>query len=182
MVNVTSSANEPEQEPFVISRTFDAPRELVWKVCTDPVHMQHWMGPKRANPAAVSDSALHVAKMEFRAGGTYHYCMKMGTGEMWGKVVYREIVPPERIVYLQSFSNEKGELAAHPMSPTWPREMLSTFVFTEQAGKTTLTITWTPYNATEVERKTFDGGRGGMQGGWTGSLDNLTEYLATLKA
>ncbi len=181
MVNAKSSAQEPEQEAFVITRTFNAPRELVWKVCTEPAHMQHWMGPKRAGPAADAESSLRVAKMEFRVGGTYHYCMKMGPGEMWGKIVYREIVPPERIVYIQSLSNEKGEIATHPMSPTWPREMLSTFQFTEQSDKTTLTITWTPYNATELERKTFDGGRKSMHGGWTGSLDNLTEYLATMK-
>jgi uncharacterized protein YndB with AHSA1/START domain len=96
---------------------------------------------------------------------------------MWGKFVYREIVSPERIVLINSFSNENGELVRHPMSPTWPLEMLSTFTFVEHDGKTTLTIRWSPYQATEAELKTFDDGRQGMNQGWTGTLDQLDAYL-----
>jgi uncharacterized protein YndB with AHSA1/START domain len=68
------------------------------------------------------------------------------------------------------------------MSPTWPLEMLSTFTFTERDGKTTLTIRWSPYNANEVESKTFDEGRKGMIGGWTGTLDQLETYLREVQA
>jgi uncharacterized protein YndB with AHSA1/START domain len=177
---VAQSKETTTEGEFVISRVFDAPRELVWKVCTDPAHLTHWLSPRK--PGADSESSMHVAKMDFRVGGTYHYCMKTPHGDMWGKMVYREIVPPERIVFIQSFSDEKGGLAPHPMSPTWPLEMLSTFTFTEQGGKTTFTVKWLPYNATEEQRKTFDDGRKGMQGGWGSSLDNLTEYLAKLRA
>ena len=121
--------------------------------------------------------------MDFRVGGTNHYCMRTPDGhDMWGKMVYREIVEPERIVFIQSFSDENGGLGRHPMSPTWPQEMLSTFMFAEHEGKTTFTVTWIPYNATEVERKTFDDGRKGMVGGWTGTLDQLAEYLGAMKA
>jgi uncharacterized protein YndB with AHSA1/START domain len=160
---------------FVISRTFDAPRELVWKVFTDPEHMKHWWGPKGFTVLA--------AKMDFRPGGSYHYCMRSPDGhDMWGKFVYREIVAPERIVFLNSFSDEAGGLTRHPMSPTWPLEMLSTFTFAEQHGKTTLTIRWAPYNATVEERKTFDDGRKGMQGGWSGTFEQLEAYLAKVQA
>jgi uncharacterized protein YndB with AHSA1/START domain len=160
---------------FVISRVFDAPRELVWKAFTDPEHMKHWWGPK--------GFTVRAANMDFRPGGSYHYCMRSPDGhDMWGKFVYREIVPPERMVFINSFSDEAGGLTRHPMSPTWPLETLSTFTFSEQEGKTTLTIRWSPYNATDVERKTFEDGRKGMHQGWTGTLDQLENYLAKAQA
>lgn len=159
---------------FVISRTFDASRELVWKACTEAQHMREWFSPK--------GSTVRVATMDFRPGGSYHYCLQGPDGnEMWGKAVYREIVPPERLVYINSFSDEKGGLSRHPMAPTWPIEMLTTYTFTEHDGKTTLTITWIPYNASEEECKTFDESRDGMTMGWTGSLDQLEAYLAELQ-
>ena len=90
-----------------------------------------------------------------------------------------QIVAPERIVLVNSFSDEQGGLTHHPMSPTWPLEMLSTSTFTEQEGKTTIALSWFPLNATEAERKTFDANRDGMRAGWMGTFDQLTEYLAT---
>jgi uncharacterized protein YndB with AHSA1/START domain len=162
-------------QDFVISRVFDAPRELVWKACTEPEHMNHWWGPK--------GFTMRVSKMDFRPGGSYHYCMRSPDGrDMWGKFVFREIVTPKRIVFVNSFSDENGGLTRHPMSPTWPLEMLSTFTFTETEGKTTLTIRWRPINATETERQTFEDGRKGMDQGWSGTLDQLAEYLASVKA
>jgi uncharacterized protein YndB with AHSA1/START domain len=64
------------------------------------------------------------------------------------------------------------------MSPTWPLEMLSTTTFTEHQGRTTINLRWAPLNATEIERKTFDTSHDGMQHGWTGTFDQLDEYLA----
>jgi uncharacterized protein YndB with AHSA1/START domain len=57
-------------------------------------------------------------------------------------------------------------------------EMLSTIDFTESGGCTTVTVTWSPHNSTEAERRTFDAGRSSMQQGWTGTLDQLAAYLA----
>ena len=163
-------AKKSAEEDFIISRTFDAPRELVWKAFTDPEHLKHWWGPR--------GFTVRAAKMDFRAGGSYHYCMRSPDGrDMWGKFVYREILTPERIVFINSFSDENGGLTRHPMSPTWPLEMLSTLTFAEQQGTTTLTIRWSPYNANEAERKTFEDGRQGMYQGWTGTLDQLDDYL-----
>jgi uncharacterized protein YndB with AHSA1/START domain len=95
-----------------------------------------------------------------------------------GKFVYREIVAPERIVFINSFSDEKGGLTHHPLSPDWPLEMLSTVTFTEHEGRTTFTVKWVPLNATGAERKTFESGHESMQKGWTGTLDQFAEYLA----
>ena len=155
---------------FVISRVFDAPRDLVWRAFTDPERMKHWWGPKGAT--------ILNCKMDLRPGGIFHYRMRYMNHDMWGKMVYREIDPPKRIVFINSFSDEQGNVTRHPMAPTWPMEMLSTITFDEQGGKTTFTARWVPLNPTDEERKTFDAGFGSMQQGWTGTLDQLTEYLA----
>jgi uncharacterized protein YndB with AHSA1/START domain len=158
---------------FVISRVFDAPRDLVWKCFTDPERMKQWWGPKGFSVIA--------SKMDLRPGGTYHYGMKAPNGAtMWGKFVYRQVTPPERMVFINSFSDEAGGITRHPMSPTWPLEMLSTFTFDEEpGGKTKVTIRWALLpDATEEERKTFDAGHDGMRMGWGGTMDMLEAYLA----
>jgi uncharacterized protein YndB with AHSA1/START domain len=170
----TSPSKENVGQEFVISRVFDAPRSLMWKALSEPERMKKWWGPK--------GFTVRAAHMDFRPGGSYHYCMRSPDGhDMWGKFVYREIDAPERIVFINAFSDEQGGLTRHPMSPTWPMEMLSTFTFAETGGQTTFTIRWFPYKATEEERKTFEDGRAGMRQGWTGTLDQLEAYLATVK-
>jgi uncharacterized protein YndB with AHSA1/START domain len=157
-------------EEFVLTREFDAPRDLVWKAFTDPAHMKNWWGPK--------GFTVRAANMDFRPGGTYHYGLRSPDGhDMWGKFVYREITPPERIVFINSFSDENGGVTRHPMNPNWPKELLSTFTFAERNGKTLFTIRWVPYNATDEERQTFEKGRPSMTQGWTGTLDQLAAYL-----
>src|SRR5882762_3903510 len=170
-----NAKNNPTEESstreFVITRVFDAPRELVWKAWTERDRLMQWFGPK--------GFTMSTAKMDFRPGGIFHYCLQSPDGkEMWGKFVYREIVAPERIVLVNSFSDEAGGITRHPMSATWPLEMLSTTTFIEQGGKTTLNLEWAPLNATEAERKTFDDAHEGMKGGWTGTFDQLAAYLA----
>ena len=82
------------------------------------------------------------------------------TEGMWGKFVYREVVPHEKLVFINSFSDENGGITRHPMEPNWPLEMLSTFSFEDvPGGKTKFTVTWTPHNASEEEHKTFDSNR-----------------------
>ena len=100
---------------------------------------------------------------------------------MWGKWIIREVTPPEQLVFVNSFSDEAGGVTRHPLSPSWPLEMLSTITFANQDGQTWLTVEWLPLNPTEAERKTFDEGHESMKGGWTGTLDRLAEYLKTAK-
>ena len=169
---VNDSEIEIQDKEFVITRLFDAPKELVFKVWTDPEHMQRWWGPK--------DFKVTYSRMDFRPGGSYHYCIRSPDGhDMWGKFVYREIVKPERIVYVNSFSDEKGGLTRHPLNPSWPLELLSTITFSGHLGKTTVTVHWAPLNATEEERRTFGDGFDSMRKGWGGTLDQLAEYLTS---
>jgi uncharacterized protein YndB with AHSA1/START domain len=133
--------------------------------------LMQWWGPK--------GYTMLACKVDLRPGGVFHYGMRSPDGRaMWGKWVYREIVPPERLVTVVSFTDAEGNLLRHPMSPTWPLELLHTMTLSERDGKTTLTVDGVPTNATEEERKTFLAGRNSMEAGFNGTLDQLAAYLA----
>jgi uncharacterized protein YndB with AHSA1/START domain len=68
------------------------------------------------------------------------------------------------------------------MSPTWPLEVLNTMSLSEHEGKTTMTISGYPINATDEERQTYNAGRGSMKQGFTGTLDQLDAYLAKVQS
>ena len=158
---------------FVISRRFDAPRETLFAAFTEPARMQQWWGPKGFSVAK--------AAMDLRVGGFYHYALRAPDGStMWGKMVYREITPPARIVWENSFSDEAGGVTRHPMAPTWPLRLLSTLTLDADAGGTRLTLTWSPIDPDAAERMTFDApaSHASMTMGWTGTLDQLEAYLA----
>jgi uncharacterized protein YndB with AHSA1/START domain len=163
---------ESGSRAFVVSRSFDASRELLWKALTEPERMAQWWGPKGFPVAA--------AKMDFRVGGSYLYGTKTPDGgTMWGRFIYREIETPSRIVLVSSFSDENGGVTRHPMSPTWPLETLSIFSLETDEARARLTIRWLPINAADEERATFAGAVDSMNQGWGGTLDQLAEYLAS---
>lgn len=161
-------------QPFVISRVFNAPRIEVWKALTLPERLEKWWGPK--------GFAIIAQKMDFRPGGSYLYGLRMPDGgAMWGRFIYREIEEPSRIVVVTSFSDEDGGVSRHPMSPTWPLHMLSTFRLDEEGqDRTRLTVSWLPIEPSEKELATFAGARESMQQGWKGTLDQLEGFLAGL--
>jgi uncharacterized protein YndB with AHSA1/START domain len=158
-------------KPFEISRVFDAPRDRVWKSWTEAERLKQWWGPK--------GFVVTHCKVDLRPGGTMHYCLRTPDGkEMWGKFAYREIVKPERLVFVNSFSDPKGGVTRHPGHASWPLEMLSTVTFEAQGGRTKVTVQWVPLDtSTDLERKTFDEGRDGMKQGWGGTFDQFADYL-----
>jgi uncharacterized protein YndB with AHSA1/START domain len=169
----SSTAAESTDRALIVTRVFDAPRELMWKALTEPERLERWWGPKGFT------SRIH--KLELRPGGTFLYSQRNGEGlEMWGKWVYREIIAPERLVFVSSFSDEKGNLTRHPFEPNWPLETLGTSTFTEDRGRTTATVRMVPINATESEQRTFFDGVNFMEEGFAGTWDKLDKYLATL--
>jgi uncharacterized protein YndB with AHSA1/START domain len=170
----TSATGSPTQNPFVITRVFNAPRGLVWKAFTQCEHLKHWWGPKGFKVLS--------CKIDLRPGGVFHYGMQSPDGKMmWGKFIYREIIAPERLVHIVSFSDENQGVTRHPMAPTWPLETLADATFTESGGKTTITVRWSAHNATPEERAVFDASHDSMRQGWTGTMDQLDAYLAKAK-
>jgi uncharacterized protein YndB with AHSA1/START domain len=159
-----------KSDEFIISRVFDAPRERVWKAWTEAERLKQWWGPK--------GFTVSHCTVDLRPGGVMHYCLRSPDGDdMWGRFVYREIVAPERIVWINSFSDKKGGLVRHPMHTNWPMELLSTLTLAKDEGRTTLTLQWSPLSATGSERDTFDAGHASMQQGWGGTFDQLADYL-----
>jgi uncharacterized protein YndB with AHSA1/START domain len=161
-------------QEFVFTRTFDAPRDLVWKAWTSAEALGKWWGPRGA--------AIRVITFDLRPGGVFHYAMTFQPDhEMFGRFVYREIVAPERLVFVNSFSDASGGTTRAPfpqLKDKWPLEVLNVMTLAEEGGKTTLTLRGGPINATEEERALFASQTNSMQQGFGGTFDKLAEYLA----
>lgn len=160
-----------EKKEFVITRIFHAPRELVWKAWTEPRSLKEWWGPKGFK--------IRVFKFELKPNGIFHYSMQSeDTPTLWGKFVFREIDAPERLVYINSFSDEDGNIIRPPFDQTWPKKISNTVTFTEKDSKTKLILRSWPVNATDEEYKTFDDNFASMNEGFGGTFDQLDEHLA----
>lgn len=158
--------------PFVITHEFAAKRDVVWKAWTEREQLMKWFGPK--------GSTMTVANLDFRVGGTFHYCQRINEKmELWGKFIYREIVPPEKLVWLNSFSDKDGGLTKNPFSKApWPMQMLTEATFLESNGRTIVAVKSAPFEATAEESQTFNAAVGGMTQGWTGVFQQFAEFLA----
>ncbi|HEY8903800.1 MAG TPA: SRPBCC family protein [Chthoniobacterales bacterium] len=160
------------KEKFVINRTFEAPKDVVFAMWTAPSHIAQWLPPQ--------GFTMEFLNADIRPGGSSFYRMSNGRMTMYGRAEYLDIQPPEWLVYKQQFADEHGAVSRHPMAPTWPETMLTTIAFSaEGSGATRVTVTMEPYGpATAEEIAVFANARGGMTMGWTGSLDKLEELLA----
>jgi uncharacterized protein YndB with AHSA1/START domain len=150
-----SAAADPAERVLVITRVFDAPRELVFKLWADPAHAKHWMGPR-------GFTATHI-EQDPRPGGAWRLCLRAddGSRELWQGGVFREIVEPERLVYSFAWDGEDGRRG---------HETLVTITFAEHQGKTKMTFRQAVFESV--------GQRDGHQGGWNSSFDRLAEYAA----
>jgi uncharacterized protein YndB with AHSA1/START domain len=159
-----------------IERLFNAPRALVWKAWTEKDRLAQWWGPKGLGMAS--------AELDLRPGGRFLYCMRTPQGqEMWGKFEFRDVIPPQRLVFVNSFSDKDGGITRHPFSPEfaakWPAEVLNVMTLTEAAGgKTKLLMHGAPLNATEEQRAFFISAQTGVRQGFGATFDQLEEYLA----
>ena len=154
---------------IVITRIIDAPRELVWKAWTESEHLARWWAPKGCSTP--------FCTVDLRPGGRFHFCMQMPDGgKVWGIGVYREIVEPERLVYTDSFSDEKGNPvppSRYGMSESHPDETVVTVTFDEYQGKTTLTLRHSISKSVKE--------REGTEQGWKEMLERLAEHLQEAK-
>lgn len=138
---------------LLIERVFNAPRELVFQAWTDPEHIRQWFGPR--------DYPAREMTMDVRPGGRWRGCLRSTeTGnDLWLGGVYREIVPPERLVFTFAWE-EEGERGL---------ETLVTIAFTERGGKTHMVFRQAPFQS--------DSERDGHRGGWTSTFDRLEDHL-----
>jgi len=166
MSTATVSPKVAAQHELHITRVFDAPRELVWKVWTDPEHMKNWSGPRQF-------TATHVEN-DGRPGGKWRLCLHsdgFDTGDgvmrkldLWQGGEIREMVAPERLVYTFQWDESTG-LGSH--------ETVVTVTLEEHEGKTTMNF----HQAFFVTDKDRDG----HVRGWNSSFDKLGDYLGELQ-
>ncbi len=92
--------------------------------------------------------------------------------------MYREVISNEKLVFVNSFSDEEGNTIRAPFSPTWPLEILNILTFEEQDGKTAFAMWGGPINAAEEEQSTYDAMSDNIKLGLAGTFDQLADYLA----
>jgi uncharacterized protein YndB with AHSA1/START domain len=153
MTATDNPAALPNEREVVITRVFDAPRALVFKMWTDPKHMIQWWGPKGfTNP---------VCELDARPGGALRIVMRAPDGAEYPmKGVFQEIVPPERLVFTSIAVDQEGN---HLL------EGLTTVTFAEQGGRTTLTLHTRAVGIAPMAPRML----AGMEAGWTQSLERL---------
>jgi uncharacterized protein YndB with AHSA1/START domain len=174
----TSAASPATSHPasddgdFVLTRIFDAPRALVFKAWTDPTQMVQWWGPHHFTNS--------VCELDVRPGGSWHIVMRGPDGvDHPAKGIYREIVPPERIVWTIDHSDLPDEW--HDMvNPNRPKgqgkpklEALSTITFEDLGGKTKLTIR-IHFESVAIRDMLL---KIGMNEGWSQSLERLATVV-----
>jgi uncharacterized protein YndB with AHSA1/START domain len=155
---------------LIITRVFDAPRNLVWKAWTDPELVKRWWGPKEYTAPVVS--------IDLRVGGKYLYAMRGPDGkDIWSAGEYREVVPPERIVATDNFADEHGTIVPasyYGMTGEWPAELVASMSFADEKGKTKFTLRHEGLPRGEMTE--------GAKDGWNESFDKLEKVLEAEKA
>jgi len=140
---------------LIIERIFDAPRDMVFKCWTDPEHFAQWIGPQGFTSA--------ILAWELHPGGKYLIHKRGPDGqEHWQQGVFKEIVPPARIVRTYCWVDDNGQ----PVRP----ETLLILTFEDLGGRTKLILHQSIFESVSA--------RDAHRGGWTSSLDKLAEYLA----
>ena len=162
MAAVTTSGTAvvtlPADTQILITREFNAPRHLVFKAWTTPELIRRWWNADRGT--------VTIADVDLRVGGAWRYVMTAHGGfEVAFHGEFREIVPNERIVSTEMFEGMPDAGAA-----------LNTVSFTEENGRTTLTIL-TEYPSREIRDMVL---ASGMEGGLQESLDDLEEVAISL--
>ncbi len=156
-VGVTAYTTPSDRE-VVITRVVDAPRELVWKVWTNPEHIRHWMSGREG-------WTMPICEMDLRPGGQWRYVWRMPNGgEMTLAGVVREVVPPSRLVTTERWG------------PEWP-ETLNTLTLTDARDLTTITI-----NVLYPSKEARDAAlKSGMKDGMDITFATLDALLRTLR-
>ena len=148
---------------MTVSRTFDAPRDLVFEVHSDCSHLRKWYGGDQW--------PLDKCEMDFREGGHWRYCFRMPEGPpSCGLAVYKEIKRPEKISYKDHFLDEEGKITEELPSS------LITYEFTEDNGKTTIVNRWEYPTETDLNLMLEMGAVEGLTEIW----DRLEKLLSKL--
>ncbi|MGP1394729.1 MAG: SRPBCC family protein [Inquilinaceae bacterium] len=162
-----------EAPTYVLERTFDAPRALVWRAWTDPALVARWYGPH-------VQTVVHT--LDVRPGGVWLNEMRWGGRSSFERMDFTEVSPPERLAWRHATTDADWLIIANPMMADWPRVLLTTVTFDDAGDRTALRLTWTPHEATEAEKACFAAAMAGLDRGWGSGMDILAEILSELQA
>lgn len=168
--------SEARIEPSVITREFNAPRQLVFDAWTQVEHLNNWMFP-------MPGCTCEFVSADITDNGTSLHKITMSNGyEMWLFTKYEEVKSPERLVFLQYMSNEKGDILPSPHMPNWPKDMVATLLFEELSeNRTKLMFYWEPRNPTSAEIEAFEASRADHGKGWGAGMNQLESYLVSIQ-
>ena len=156
---------------FTITRVFNAPRAKLWDAWTRPEALAQWFGPKGTSSALLA--------FDFRPGGEWRGRMDMPDGSAtYSKFVFREIEPMSRLVWVHGFADSEGNRIRAPFAEQLPLEMLTSVLLADEGEATRIDLSWVPLNATPEEEAFFARMMASMEGGWSGSFEQLDEFLA----
>jgi uncharacterized glyoxalase superfamily protein PhnB/uncharacterized protein YndB with AHSA1/START domain len=157
-------------EQLEIKRTFQVKRDLVFEAFTQPEHLKMWWGPK--------DFKIDVLAMNLKVGGHFHYKMYNDSGhEMYGLFTFKEINPPQQLVFDNAFADKDGNIVKAPFEMDLPLLIENRFTFEEVDGTTIMTMVSTPIAKTESELQAFIDMKEGMKKGYKHSIDQLELYM-----
>ena len=161
-----------ELPTYVIKRTFNAPRWLVWRAWTDPELVQRWYGPG-------VESVIHG--FDLKPGGAWLNEMIFGENSNYQKMVFVDVEAPEKLVW-HHFSSTDAEWnnSPNPMMPDWPQMLLTTVLFEDAGEQTLVTLSQVPMDATQAEIDCFAGVMANMDKGWGSGYAVIDEILAEL--
>ncbi len=158
---------------YVLDRVFDAPRDMVWKAWTDPELLSHWYGPG-------IETIIH--KFDLKPGGQWLNEMKWGDNRDLSRMVFQEVVPPQKLVWHHSAADADWNVIASPMMADWPRVLLTTVIFEDQGDKTKVRLTQVPIDASDAEIACFAKMMAGMDNGWGKGYAIMDEMFRELLA
>lgn len=162
-----------ELPEYKLDRIFNAPRELVWRAWTDPEVLHRWYGPG-------VETIIH--QYDLKPGGAWLNEMKWGDNSDLSKMMFQEVVPPEKLVWHHSSTDAEWNIVASPRMPDWPKVLLTTVTFEDLGDKTNVRLTQVPMDATDAEIACFAEMMAGMDQGWGSGYAIIDELLVELQA
>ncbi|MEZ5920097.1 MAG: SRPBCC domain-containing protein [Parvularculaceae bacterium] len=159
-----------ETPRFSITRTFNAPRSKVWNAWTTPEALAQWFGPKGTSGT--------ILAFDLRPGGEWRGRMDAPDGSaVYSRFVFREVEPMSRLMWVHGFADAKGNRIRAPFAQQFPLEMLATVLFADEGERTRVDFSWIPLDATPEEEAFFANMMASMNGGWSGSFEQLDAFL-----
>jgi uncharacterized protein YndB with AHSA1/START domain len=152
----------------------DAPPTLVWNAWTEPKRLHMWWG--------VKGNSMQIVTFNLRLKGTFHYSVTSPNNQkMYSKLVFEEIIKPIKLVFINSFTDEKANIIRNPFNSIWPLRVSNTLQLEEYELKTKMSLIAGPFEASKSEMQSFRKAHKSIQEGFNNSFNMLDQYLRKIQ-